>query len=69
MPHHRSNNISSKALSEKNMLIGISIAETREKRQSQECKVITVKITNNKLNNKQKESLKMLFLEAKWIRE
>ena len=68
MPHHRSNNISSKALSEKNMLIGISIAETREKRQSQECKVITVKITNNKLNNKQKESLKMLFLEAKWIR-
>jgi len=68
MAHHRGNNMDVKALSERNMLISKSMSETMIKRQSQECKVVTVKITNNKLNKTQKEALKMLFVEAKWIR-
>ncbi len=57
-----------KATSEKNELIRLSMTETKERRKSQTCKVFTVKIQSNKLNERQKESLKMLFVEAKWIK-
>ena len=68
MAHHRKNTITEKAKSEKNMLISASMSATREKRKTQFCRVITAKIQFNKLNQKQKEALKMLFVEAKWIR-
>ena len=53
---------------EKNKKIKQSFLRTREKRQSQECKVFSLKIQNNKLNKIQKEQLKMLFVEAKWLK-
>lgn len=53
---------------EKNLKIKESFLKTREKRQSQECKVFSLKIQNNKLNRIQKEQLKMLFVEAKWLK-
>jgi len=68
MPHHRRSNMDQSARSERNMLISMSMSETKEKRKTQSCKVFTVKIQSNKLNQKQKEQLKMLFVEAKWIR-
>lgn len=53
---------------EKNKKIKESFLKTREKRQSQVCKVFSIKIQNNKLNKIQKEQLKMLFVEAKWLK-
>lgn len=44
-----------------------SLLETRVKRKSQECKVYSLKIQTNKLSKKQKESLKMMFVEGKWF--
>ena len=44
-----------------------SLAKTREKRKSQICRVFTVKIQQNRLSKKQREELKMLFVEAKWV--
>ena len=41
--------------------------ETREKRKSQVCRVYRVKIDIFHLNKTQKEHLKMLFVEAKWL--
>ena len=41
--------------------------ETREKRKSQVCRVYRVKIDISHLNEAQKEHLKMLFVEAKWL--
>lgn len=51
----------------KNEQIRQSLKETREKRKSQECKVYSLKIQANKLSKKQKESLKMMFVEGKWF--
>ena len=51
----------------KNEQIRQSLLETREKRKSQECKVYSLKIQTNKLSKKQKESLKMMFIEGKWF--
>ena len=51
----------------KNEQIRQSLLETREKRKSQECKVYSLKIQTNKLSKKQKESLKMMFVEGKWF--
>ena len=51
----------------KNQKISKSRYETRIKRQNQSCRVFEVKIQENKLNLKQKNHLKMLFVEAKWI--
>lgn len=51
----------------KNKKIAESFAKTRSKRQTQSCKVITCKIQFNHLNNIQKETLKMMFVEAKWL--
>lgn len=40
---------------------------TREKRESQACSVFDIKILSNKLNKTQKETLKMFFIEKKWL--
>ena len=53
---------------EKNKRIRESFLKTREKRKSQECRTFVLKIQNNKLNHLQKEQLKMLFVEAKWLK-
>jgi putative transposase len=48
------------------------ISETRKatalKRQQQNCQVYHLKIINNKLSKESKESLRLAFLEAKWLR-
>lgn len=44
-----------------------SLKATRLKRSSQECHVYSCKIQFNKLNNIQRQQLKMLFVEAKWF--
>ena len=51
----------------KNETIKKSLAETRLKRKNQICKVFELKIVENRLNLKQAEALKMLFVEAKWL--
>ena len=45
-----------------------SLAATRAKRTKQVCRVFKVKIDSSKLTKKQKEQLKMMFVEAKWIK-
>ena len=52
---------------ERNKLIGENGLRTRQKRMSQICKTFRFKIDYNNLNLKQKECLKMMFVEAKWI--
>ena len=52
---------------EKNMRIKQTYLETKARRANQCCKVFSVKIQYNKLNASQKETLKMMFVEAKWI--
>lgn len=51
----------------KNNRIREKSKETREKRKSQVCRVYRVKIDISHLNVAQKEHLKMLFVEAKWL--
>ena len=51
---------------EKNMKIANTMKATREKRVSQVCRVFQCKIQRNKLTARQKEELKMLFVEGKW---
>lgn len=51
----------------KNEQIRQSILKTREKRKSQRCKVYALKIQTNKLSKKQRETLKMMFVEGKWF--
>lgn len=55
------------SISEKNKKIGASRTATRLKRQSQICKVFKFKVNKASLNKTQAESLKMFFIEAKWI--
>lgn len=52
---------------EKNMQIKQTYLETKARRSNQCCKVFSVKIQSNKLNASQKEHLKMMFVEAKWM--
>jgi putative transposase len=52
---------------EKRNKIKESLRLTRLKRQSQRCKVIELKIDSSKLNLQQATSLKMMFVEAKWL--
>ena len=52
----------------KNAKIAHSMKLTKEKRKFQECKVFELKIVSNKLNKVQKDHLKMLFIEAKRLR-
>lgn len=51
----------------RNNAIRDAIIATRNKRKSQVCKTFKFKIDYNHLNLQQKESLKMMFVEAKWI--
>ena len=41
--------------------------KTRQKRLSQRCAVYKVKVNEDALTKKQKEELKMLFVEGKWF--
>lgn len=52
---------------ERNRLIGENGKLTRAKRQTQICKTFKFKVDWNRLNERQKEYLKMMFVEAKWI--
>lgn len=52
----------------KNASIAKSMKMTQERRKHQTCKVFNLKIQTNKLNKIQKEQLKMMFVEAKWLR-
>ena len=53
---------------EKRLKIIESMKQTREKRTRQACRVFTIKIDSSKLTSKQKEQLKMMFVEGKWIK-
>ena len=52
----------------KNRQIAESMNRTFEKRKGQVLRVYTVKIQENKLSTLQKEQLKMMFVEAKWLK-
>lgn len=52
---------------EKNIRIKQTFLATKARRETQSCRVVTVKVQDNKLNTSQRESLKMLFVEAKWM--
>ena len=52
---------------EKNKKISDTLAATRAKRKTQSCKTFRFKIDWNNLNRKEKEQIKMMFIEAKWI--
>ena len=52
---------------ERNKLIGDNSKQTRAKRKTQICKTFRFKIDRDRLNKRQKECLKMMFVEAKWI--
>ena len=54
-------------ISERNRLIGENGKKTRIKRMSQVCKTFKFKVDYDNLNAKQKECLKMMFIESKWI--
>ena len=52
--------------SDKNRRIADSMRATYAKREGQVCRVFQCKIQRNKLSARQKEELKMLFVEGKW---
>lgn len=52
----------------KNKQIAQTMKATYEKRASQVCRVFTVKIQGNQLSKVQREQLKMIFVEAKWLK-
>lgn len=53
---------------EKNSRISDTIKQTRQKRQSQVPVTYTLKVRYSKCNKQQKEFLKMIFVEGKWVR-
>lgn len=57
----------SKSSITKNTNIASSMTATMAKRKGQQCRVYKVKIDESRLSVKQKEQLKMLFVEAKWL--
>ena len=59
--------LSKEQISERNRLIGENGLRTRMKRAKQICKTFRFKIDYDNLNLQQKEYIKMLFVEAKWI--
>ena len=59
--------LSKEQILERNKLIRENGLKTRIKRAKQICKTFRFKIDYNNLNKQQKEHLKMLFVEAKWI--
>ena len=52
----------------KNKQIAQTMKATFEKRSHQVCRVYTVKVQENKLSKLQQEQLKMMFVEAKWLK-
>ena len=52
---------------EKKSKIKMTKQATSLRRQHQVCKVFECKIIEKRLNNKQREELKMLFVEGKWF--
>ena len=59
--------LSKEQILERNKLIGQNGLTTRMKRAKQECKTFRFKIDYDNCNKEQKEYIKMLFVEAKWI--
>ncbi|MBR6517054.1 MAG: transposase [Bacilli bacterium] len=53
---------------DKNSKIKATYLATLAKRENQRVRVFTVKVQMNKLNKEQKQHLKMLFVEAKWMK-
>lgn len=54
-------------MSEKNARIAATMRETKQRRQTQTCRVFQIKLQNNSLSQQQRVALKMLFVEAKWL--
>jgi len=52
---------------EKKSKIKMTKQATAFRRQHQVCKVYECKVVEKRLNNKQREALKMLFVEGKWF--
>ena len=52
---------------EKNAQIKATLSATKERRKTQKCFAFSTKINYRKLNKLQKEQLKMLFVECKWV--
>lgn len=52
---------------EKNKRIADSFRATKLRRLEQVCRVFRVKVQDNKLNREQREFLKMVFVEGKWL--
>lgn len=52
----------------KNAAIAASLSATRAKRKNQTCRVFILKIQASKITALQREALKMVFVEAKWLR-
>lgn len=52
---------------DKNQRIRNSIKATKARRKNQKCSTFDLKIVTNKLNAKQREALRRVFLEAKWL--
>ena len=52
---------------EKNIQIKETYLATKARREHQVCRVFSVKVQENKLNAAQREALKMMFVEAKWM--
>lgn len=52
---------------EKNIQIKETYLATKARREHQVCSVFSVKVQENKLNAAQREALKMIFVEAKWM--
>ena len=59
--------LSREQILDRNKLIGENGLKTRMKRSKQICKTFRFKIDYDNLNLQQKEYIKMLFVEAKWI--
>lgn len=60
-------NVTNEQRQAKNAAIKAAMKATREKRKAQVCRVYILKIQRNALSARQKEDLKMLFVEAKWL--
>lgn len=58
---------SEEARLDKNRRIRESIKATKAKRKNQTCSTFDLKIVGNKLSRTQREALKRVFLEAKWL--
>jgi len=52
----------------KRLKIHESMSATRQRRKHQACRVFKVKIDESKMSSRQREQLKMMFVEAKWIK-